>query len=231
MASIKTTFSNLPPEILLEIIPHVPYFHQNLLNLRLASSGTNDLIIHHEQSLVSAIKRTQFTHATLSLFPGLAHSYSGLRFLHQSLSTLDKTHTHWLQIVNDTPSLHWLEGRWENIHKAGLLILYRLQNAGGAYESKLKLISSLPATALACSLFTLVSSIHILRVVGPEPMNASYARDDAMVRWDIELAFEELLLLHGPDFFTALLEPDRAPHKTGGAVRYVPHAFPNEVPI
>ena len=56
-------------------------------------------------------------------------------------------------------------------------------------------------------------------------MNASYGRDDVMVRSDVERAFEEVLLRRGPEVFFAMLGADsRGWHD--GAARYVPHPPP-----
>ena len=207
--STNGTFDNLPPEILLEVIPYIPYTPGNIASLGLTCRKLNDLIRTHEHGLVMSIKTAQFSRRTLDLFPGLPDTYHGLRRLHYRLVTLEEVHTQWLRITSYSPELHWLKGRWEQIHKAGLLLLYRVQDAG-PYEEELALMQRLPATSLACLLFKLISSIHILRVYGPEPINASYARHDMMVRSDVELAFEELLLQHGPDFFVAMLRAEQS---------------------
>ncbi|KAK3715142.1 hypothetical protein LTR37_007352 [Vermiconidia calcicola] len=211
-------FDNLPAEILLDIIPYIPYSPSNLRNLCLTNRKLHSLIHAHEHSLVHEIKTAQFPQNTLGFFPGLRIADSAsLRVLHERLETLGEVHQHWLKIVNHGLELHWLKGRWETIHKAGLLLLYRLQDAG-SYEEKVALLQHLPATSLACLLFKLISSIKILRVYGPEPINGRYAKDDVMARSDVELAFEELLLLHGPEFFVVMLKAGKN-EKTEWAVR------------
>ena len=217
-SSLDGTFDNLPPEVLLAIIPRTPYSPYNLSCLCLTCRKLNDVIRYHEHGLVKDIKTHQFRERTLDLFPGLPDNYKGLRLLYERFETLEEVHTHWLKIINHGLELQWLKGRWEHIHKAGLLLLYRLQDAG-EYEEKVALMQRLPATSLACLLFKLISSIKILRVYGPEPIKASYIPDDVMVRSDVELAFEELLLQHGPDFFVVMLKDGR-PGKTDWAVRY-----------
>lgn len=94
---------------------------------------------------------------------------------------------------------------------SGLLLLHRLQDTG-SYCHKVALINGLPSTSLACLLFKLVSSIKILRIYGPDPINSTYQSGDIMARSDIELAFEEMLLQHGPDFFIAMLKAGDAKH-------------------
>jgi hypothetical protein len=54
-------------------------------------------------------------------------------------------------------------------------------------------------------LFKLISSIKILRIYGPNPINGKFCSGDVMQRSDIELAFEEMLLQFGPEFFIAML--------------------------
>lgn len=226
MASTKS-LDALPAELLLSIIPHISYTPANLTSLRLVSRKMNALVTAHEQGLVTDIKTQQYSPATLTLFPSLPHSYEGLHTMHSRNQTLDDLHKHWLHVTNHGPDLGWMRDRWETIHKAGMLLLYRLYDAGNPSsssspspyrdntladptDSQRDLINLLPATSLACLVFKLYSSIKILRIYGPEPICASYAKDFAETRCDIELAFEEMLLRHGPDFFVIMLQAGRA---------------------
>ena len=215
----STGFNALPSELLLEIIPHVPYSPHSLSCLCLTCEKLNGLIKGHEHSITTAIQDWQFCQDTPALFPGLDHSYSGLSQLYKRLETLDELHTHWLRVTNNGPDLNWMRDRWEQVHKAGMLLLYRITDCM-THDAKLNLLASLPATSLACLLFKLYSSIKILRIYGPEPINAAYAKQDIMQRSDIELAFEEMLLQHGPDFFVVMLQAGR-PEKSAWAVRSV----------
>jgi hypothetical protein len=54
-------------------------------------------------------------------------------------------------------------------------------------------------------LFKLVSSIKILRVHGAAPIHGTYAAGDVLTRSDVELAAEEMLLLHGPEWFLGMM--------------------------
>lgn len=199
------SFNDLPPEVLLEIIPYIPFSPHTLSCLCLTCARLNGLIRRHEQSLVSDIKHTQIPRTALHLFPSLDTStFDGLSTLHKRLSTLTDLHDQWLHITSNGPELDWLKGRWETIHKTGLLLLYRLQDTG-SYCNKVALINGLPATSLACLLFKLISSIKILRIYGPEPINGNWSAGDIMARSDVELAFEEMLLQYGPDFFVTML--------------------------
>ncbi|SMQ49269.1 unnamed protein product [Zymoseptoria tritici ST99CH_3D7] len=199
----------LPAELLLEIIPYT-YTPHALHCLCLTCTRLNILVKEHEKSLVLAIKQCQDYTSILRLFPSLdTTTFSGLTVLHKRLSSLEDLHTQWLHITSHGPELHWLKGRWEGIHKAGLLLLHRLQDTG-SYAYKVALINGLPLTSLACLLFKLISSIKILRIYGPDPINGTHAAGDILTRSDIELACEEMLLSHGPDFFTTLLRTGKS---------------------
>ncbi|EME45762.1 hypothetical protein DOTSEDRAFT_151005 [Dothistroma septosporum NZE10] len=199
----------LPAEVLLDIIPHIPFSAHGLRCLCLTCARLNLLIRSHENSLVNDIKHVQTLESCLQLFPSLeTDTFKGLAKLHKRMETLDDLHQEWLKITSNGPELDWLKGRWETIHKTGLLLLYRLQDSG-SYCNKVAMLNGLPATSLACLLFKLISSIKILRIYGPNPINGTYASGDIMARSDIELAFEEMLLHHGPDFFVATLHASR----------------------
>ena len=202
----QLSLSALPAELVLEILPYIPYTAHGFRCLCLTCAKLNLLIKHHEQGLVRDIKLCQISPLQLQLFPSLAtDTFAGLDTLHKRLETLEDLHEQWLKITNHGPELDWLKGRWETIHKAGLLLLHRLQDSG-SYCHKVALINGLPATSLACLYFKLISSIKILRIYGPAPINQSFSSGDVMARSDIELAFEEMLLQHGPDFFIAMLQ-------------------------
>lgn len=198
------TLISLPAELLLEIIPHIPYTPHNLQCVCLVCTHFKGLIKDHETSLVADIVKQPEIHDSLKLFPGLKPSYKGLQTLHSRLDVLDGVHDKWLHATSHGPDLSWMKGRWEAVYKAGLLLLYRLQDISD-YDSKIKLLHTLPSTSLACLLFKLISSIEILRIHGPAPIHESFKRGDWEMRGDIELAFEELLLSHGPSFFIRLM--------------------------
>jgi hypothetical protein len=205
----STNQPTLPAEISLTLLPHIPYHPTTWLNLHLTSRTIHDLLNNHEKSLVRAITALQFPPSALQLFPGLdpVRTYSDLNKLWSRLRTLDELNKYWLHVVTNTDEFHWLEGRWSSVHKAGLLLLYRLQDAS-SYQAKLELLKSLPPTSLACLLFKLVSSIRILRVFGPEPIHLRYALGRTEERSEVEVATEEMILRCGPEFFVALLRED-----------------------
>ncbi|KAK3634347.1 hypothetical protein LTR56_015381 [Elasticomyces elasticus] len=162
-------------------------------------------------------------------------SYTHLATLHTRLQTLQDLKAKWSAITtaaggtantNTNRELAWLEGRYEAVFTAGTLLLYRLQDttsagiAAGTHHihsnsaegtvlcphcAKLSLIASLPASSLACLLFVLVAAVKILRVHGPDPINARWCKEDLEIRSEVELACEEVLLGRGPGVFMGLL--------------------------
>jgi hypothetical protein len=75
-----------------------------------------------------------------------------------------------------------------------------------AHAAKTDLLHLLPATSLACLVFKCYSAVKILRVHGPDPVHSRCGWEDAGFRCEVELAVEELLLVHGAGFFVGLLE-------------------------
>nr|OQO16030.1 hypothetical protein B0A51_17920 [Rachicladosporium sp. CCFEE 5018] len=201
--------TSLPVEIILEIIPHVPFSPSQFQTLRKISSTFESAIASHEKSLVNAIRGIQYTKSTIASFPGLSQSYTGLSTLHSRLDTISGLSDLWPRLTTGNADLAWIRDRWLTIYKLGTLLLYRLQDCS-AHDTRTDLLNALPATSLAPLFFTLHSSVKVLRCHGPEPINGSYSKGDAEARVDIELAFEEMLLQHGPDFFVSLLRAGRA---------------------
>jgi hypothetical protein len=186
------------------------------------------LIKNHEHSLVKSIKKCQRSTTGFRLFPSLkTNTFDDLNILYTRLSTLEDLHEQWLRITSYGPELNWLKGRWESVHKAGLLLLHRLQDSG-SYNYKVAMLNGLSSTSLACLLFKLISSIKILRIYGPEPIKGTFCAGDVMQRSDIELAFEEMLLQYGPNFFITMLKAgESCPPREQGmwAIRYRFHAL------
>ncbi|KAK6431886.1 hypothetical protein LTR95_011950 [Oleoguttula sp. CCFEE 5521] len=203
------TLTLLPVEIILEIIPHVPFSPSQFNSLRMINSTFASAIASHEKSLVAAIRTRQYSDHTIASFPRLSPTYSGLNTLHSRLDTISGLFVLWPRLTSNTSDLSWLRDRWLTIHKLGTLLLYRLQDCS-THDARTDLLNALPTTSLATLYFMLYSSVKVLRYHGPEPINGSYSKDDTEARADIELAFEEMLLQHGPDFFVALLPAERA---------------------
>lgn len=214
----QATLMTLPPELILQIIPNILHNPKDLRALKSTSRYFHSLLTTHEATLVPAIRRTSYQNTPL-LFPALLlESYDQLAALHSRLATLADLHANWLHLTSHGPELNWLRDRWESIHKAGTLLLYRLRDCSdliadissdAAHSAKVDLLHLLPATSLACLVFKCYSAIKILRVHGPEPAHATFAKDDPGARCEIELAIEEMLLTHGAEFFVAMLQAGR----------------------
>ncbi|KAH0388339.1 hypothetical protein KCU92_g974, partial [Aureobasidium melanogenum] len=83
-------------------------------------------------------------------------------------------------------------------------LLYRLYDAGN-HENKSQVIRSLPPTSLAILLLTLYLCIQQLRVDGPGLLIPTSPLLHGMLRFEVELCCQELILQHGPSFLDALL--------------------------
>ncbi|KAK1055954.1 hypothetical protein LTR74_015264 [Friedmanniomyces endolithicus] len=223
------TATSLPPELWLDILPHVPYSPSNLTTFRLISHHFNALITRHETSLVKGIKWYSIPISTANLYPDLPlRTFRSLATLHARQETLQEVARAWPTIIttrNESPGqegLHWLAGRYEPIFTAGLLLLYRLQdtpfthsvlfpnhagfrNHNPTHTAQLALLHTLPPTSLAPLLFVCLASVKVLRVLGPEPINESWCKGDVEVRSEVEMACEEVLLESGVGVFVGLL--------------------------
>ncbi|KAK5135581.1 hypothetical protein LTR08_005061 [Meristemomyces frigidus] len=220
----RTTAKTLPPELWLEIIPHIPPTPSNLLALRLTNTHLHALLRTHEHTLVKEIltAHAHLSHATRIFFPSLkVNTYKTLHTLQTRLALLATLETHWPALThppNTAEALAWLTPRWTHLHSTGLTLLYNLRDTAPTHSSKIRLLTSLPATSLALLLYTCVASVKILRVLGRAPMRArsrgqavptsarSRGLGDVEVRSQVELAFEEMLLAHGAEFFGGMLD-------------------------
>lgn len=84
------------------------------------------------------------------------------------------------------------------------------------------MLASWPATTLACLMFKLVSGVRILRTWGAEPVKLSRGAmgigsglGDEESRCEVELCCEEMMLVHGPDFFVSMLEAGKRQQQQG----------------
>jgi len=82
----------------------------------------------------------------------------------------------------------------------------------GDHEEKAFNIRSLPPTSLAILLLTLHLCIHQLRADGPNILIPTSPLLHGMLRFEVELCCQELILQHGPSFLDALL--CHCPHAT-----------------
>ncbi|KAI4715955.1 hypothetical protein E4T48_07848 [Aureobasidium sp. EXF-10727] len=83
-------------------------------------------------------------------------------------------------------------------------LLYRLYDAGN-HENKSRIIRSLPRTSIAILLLTLHLCIQQLRADGPSLLIPTSPLLHGMLRFEVEICCQELILQHGPGFLDALL--------------------------
>lgn len=149
--SSNLTLTTLPIELILEILPYIPYTAAHSLRpLCLTCTSLHRIIVQHEKSLVRSIKTKQAFHLQLQLFPSLViDSFKGLDLFYRRLERWEVLRGEWGRIVSGGGSssttggddddddgergleVEWLQGRrWEGIYQMGGLLLYRL----GDYE-------------------------------------------------------------------------------------------------
>jgi hypothetical protein len=253
----KSPLTNLPPELLLQIIPQIPHSPTTLRALSQTSQSLDALLKTHELTLVAELRANSYSissnSTTSPLFPSLPlKTYADLAVLHERLQVLESLHANWLHLTSHGPELGWLKDRWEKVHKVGTLLLWRLEDvadfaakavvqgetreatrtmgpetievsrtttaaeekeflashtiAQTSHSAKSDLLYLLPASSLACLIFKCYSAVKILRVHGPDPVHSRCGWEDAGFRCEVELAVEELLLVHGAGFFVSLLK-------------------------
>lgn len=236
-ASAPCPFHTLPPEILLDIISTVPFTPTAFLSLRLTCRRFHAILTQHEGPIALAARRRTFDPAPTALFPGLEiPSLQNLNRLYARTQALEVLHEQWPDITREGGGLEWLDGRFESIHKASLLLLWHLHDFPTTGPSshtqpatsttptpcthcrRSHFLRSLPTTSLASLLFALVASVRVLRIHGPEPIRESWRKGDVAARSDVELVCEELMLSKGPWFFLALAKPDGDARAMGRAI-------------
>ncbi|KAL9532245.1 hypothetical protein SMMN14_04422 [Sphaerulina musiva] len=152
--SSHLTLTTLPIELILEILPYIPYTAAHSLRaLCLTCTSLHRIIVQHEKSLVRSIKTKQVFHLQLQLFPSLViDSFKGLDTFYRRLERWEVLRGEWGRIVGGGSGggsggatgdddddddddddgrrgleVEWLQGRrWEGIYQMGGLLLYRL---------------------------------------------------------------------------------------------------------
>ncbi|WPH03224.1 Hypothetical protein R9X50_00610100 [Acrodontium crateriforme] len=223
-----STLNSLPTEILLQIIPQITYSPSTISSLSLTSSRFNEILTHHEQTIVKGYLCGQsFLFASAALHPGLKiNTYTDIATIHNRTTALADLKAKWWDLTH-RQDVRWLRcSRWAKIYRAGLLVLYSLQDREQAEEQTRKLkhdikqeiIRQLPATSLACLLFVLVGGMALLRAQGPAVLRREHVchcalimdreahGEDEVKRREIELACEEMLLAHGPNYLFAMIQ-------------------------
>lgn len=224
-----STLTSLPTEILLQIIPQITYSPSTLSSLSLTSIRLNEILSHHEQTLVRAYLSGQSSlSASAILHPGLEiNTYADIATLHNRTTALAGLKADWWDLTH-RQDVRWLRcSRWAKIYRAGLLVLFSLQDCERQakdqtpklrHERQQEQIRQLPATSLACLLFALVGGMALLRAKGPEVLRREHVchcvlvmdreahGEDEVKRREMELACEEMLLAHGPNYLFSMIQ-------------------------
>ncbi|CAD0107365.1 unnamed protein product, partial [Aureobasidium uvarum] len=201
---------SLPPELILDSLSRIDYTPGCLDHLRLVCRNFNKLLRQYEHSLAVEIIRLQFPSDVLAKHPGLYEPKTSIGF-----KTLDELYTRIRTLTRVERNCHnirrregkeaaWMRPEWINLQQAGMHLLYRLYDAG-THENKSRIIRSLPRTSLAILLLTLHLCIQQLRADGPSLLIPTSPLLHGMLRFEIEVCCQELILHHGPGFLDALL--------------------------
>ncbi|KAI4823156.1 hypothetical protein E4T44_06909 [Aureobasidium sp. EXF-8845] len=169
--------------------------------------------------LLDSISRLDYTPGCLSalrLFPrNILANHPGLDGKNISFKTLDELYVRLSTLFRLERNCHsirrragkeaaWMRPEWMSLQQAGLHLLYYLYDAGN-HEDQSNIIRSLPPTSLAILLLTLHLSIHQLRADGPDLLIPTSPLLHGMLRFEVELCCQELILQRGPGFLDALL--------------------------
>lgn len=219
--------SCLPPELILNSLSHIDYAPGCFNDLRLVCRDFNKILLRFEHSLAVEIIRLQLPPGILAKHPGLQISETKIGF-----NTLDELCIRMCTLFRIERNCHnirrregkeaaWMRPEWINLHQAGMHLLYRLHDAGrfiyrsarvldshpttGNHETKSQVIRSLPSTSLAILLLTLYLCIQQLRADGPTLLTPTSPLLHGMLRFEVELCCQELILENGPSFLDALL--------------------------
>ncbi|CAD0094461.1 unnamed protein product [Aureobasidium mustum] len=198
----------LPSELILDSLSRLHYTPRCLDSLRLVCREFNSILQQFEHSLTVEIIRLQFPSGILAKYPGLETSEINFKTLDElcmrsyALSRLDRN-CHNIR-RREGKEAAWMRPEWINLQQAGFHLLYRLQDVGN-HDNKSQVIRSLPATSLAILLLTLYLCIQQLRADGPSLLIPTSPLLHGMLRFEVELCCQELILQHGPSFLDALL--------------------------
>lgn len=218
---------DLPLELLLDSLSRIEYTPGCLGALRPVCREFNKLLHRYEHSLAVEIIRLQFPPGILAKHPGLNGSNTGIGFrtvdeLYIRMQTLFRLERNCHSIRRrEGKEAAWMRYEWIGLQQTGMHLLYRLYDAGkcssqtsqdisshfllGNHEDKACTIRSLPPTSLAILLLTLHLCIHQLRADGPSLLIPTSPLLHGMLRFEVEICCQELILQHGPRFLDALL--------------------------
>ncbi|KAG9681453.1 hypothetical protein KCU95_g14895, partial [Aureobasidium melanogenum] len=201
---------SLPPELILGIFARIEYTPAYHNQLRLVCRDFNGLLQQYEHSLAAETVYLHFPLGILAKYPGLCKTGTSI-----GLKTLDELYMRLCTLFRLERNCHnirkregkeaaWMRPEWINLQQAGMHLLYRLHDAGN-HENKSQVIRSLPPTSLAILLLTLYLCIQQLRADGPSLLIPTSPLLHGMLRFEVELCCQELILQNGPSFLDALL--------------------------
>ncbi|KAH0371058.1 hypothetical protein KCU65_g2114, partial [Aureobasidium melanogenum] len=206
----QSLFLSLPPELILGILARIEYTPAYHNQLRLVCRDFNGLLQQYEHSLAAETVHLHFPQGILARYPGLRKTGTSI-----GLKTLDELYMRLCTLFRLERNCHnirrregkeaaWMRPEWINLQQAGMHLLYRLHDAGN-HEDKTQVIRSLPPTSLAILLLTLYLCIQQLRADGPSLLIPTSPLLHGMLRFEVELCCQELILQHGPSFLDSLL--------------------------
>ncbi|KEQ71909.1 hypothetical protein M436DRAFT_73658 [Aureobasidium namibiae CBS 147.97] len=201
---------HLPLELILDSLSRIDYAPGCLHALRPVCRDFDKLLRQFEHSLAVQVIRLQFPPGILAKHPGLYDSDTRIGF-----KTLDELYIRLHTLFRIERNCHsirrregkeaaWMRPEWIDLQQIGMHLIYRLYDAGDR-EDKALIIRSLPPTSLAILLLTLHLCIHQLRADGPNLLVPTSPLLHGMLRFEVELCCQELILQHGPSFLDALL--------------------------
>ncbi|KAI5205439.1 hypothetical protein E4T39_03008 [Aureobasidium subglaciale] len=210
IAKSPSLLLSLPPELLLNSLARIDYTPGYFNRLRLVCCGLEGLLWQYEHSLAVEIIRLQFPSNILSRYPGLHEPGTSIGFrmldeVCERMYTLFRIERNCHNIRRrEGKEAVWMRIEWINLQQVGMHLLYRLFDAGN-HKNKSQIIRSLPPTSLAILLLTLHLCIHQLRSDGPSLLIPTSPLLHGMLRFEVEMCCQELILQHGPCFLDALL--------------------------
>ncbi|KAI5244543.1 hypothetical protein E4T43_03792 [Aureobasidium subglaciale] len=201
---------SLPPELMLNSLARIDYTPGCLDRLRFVCHGLEGLLQQYEHSLAVEIIRLQFPSNVLSRYPDLHDSGTSIGF-----KTLDEICIRMYTLFRIERNCHNIRGR-EGLNGSiyNKCFLNRPSQVDtptyfvittGDHKNKSHIIRSLPPTSLAILLLTLHLCIHQLRSDGPSLLIPTSPLLHGMLRFEIEMCCQELVLQYGPCFLDALL--------------------------
>lgn len=138
MRSLTAGLGELPTEILLNIIPKIPWSRNGLRELRLVCRRFSDIAQEYEHSLSFDLIESQFPSCSSLRFPNLFETM-GVRY-----DTVDLVQRRWDALARAEKSCYtirerrdknaeWMTDRCVKLQGVGLCLLFRLQDCGKVF--------------------------------------------------------------------------------------------------